>query len=285
MKKSKMKRTTKRNIVNGFIYVSLTALSLTMLFPFFWMITTSIKEKSDAIKMPIQWIPDPIVFDEYIEIWSKVPLLTGIINTFKIAIPVILCGTFVSALAAFAFSKMDIPKKGTLFFILLATMMIPGEVTMFPKYVVWGKLGAVDTLIPLIVPGMMGNMGMMFFLRQFLNGMPKEYVEAARIDGAGWMKTFLTIFLPLMKPALATQIIFWFMGIWNNFLAPLLYIDSESKFTVQLAMRLLSSTSEAVNEYPLIMTGAVISCAPLLLLYVCFQKYFTDSMVISGVKG
>lgn len=263
----------------------MTLVSITMLFPFIWMVSTSLKERTAALEIPIRLIPDPIVFEAYIEVWDVIPLISGFKNTLLIAIPVILCGTFVSALAAFAFAKMDIPAKNFLFMGLLSTMMIPGVVTMIPKYVVWGEMGFVDTLIPLIIPGMLGNISMMFFFRQFLSGVPREYIEAARIDGAGWMKTFLTIFIPLMRPAIAAQVIFWFMGIWNDFLGPLIYLDSESNYTVQLALRLLNSMGEATSEYPMIMAGAVISCVPLLILFICFQRYFMDSMVISGVKG
>ncbi len=275
----------KKNIINGFVYVIMTLVSITMLFPFIWMVSTSLKERTAALEIPIRLIPDPIVFEAYIEVWDVIPLISGFKNTLLIAIPVILCGTFVSALAAFAFAKMDIPAKNFLFMGLLSTMMIPGVVTMIPKYVVWGEMGFVDTLIPLIIPGMLGNISMMFFFRQFLSGVPREYIEAARIDGAGWMKTFLTIFIPLMRPAIAAQVIFWFMGIWNDFLGPLIYLDSESNYTVQLALRLLNSMGEATSEYPMIMAGAVISCVPLLILFICFQRYFMDSMVISGVKG
>lgn len=280
-----MRMKTKNRIVNGIIYIVMTAVSLTMLFPFIWMISTSLKEKAAALEIPIRIIPKEIVFDAYIEVWDIIPLLTGFKNTFTIAIPLILFGTFSSAMAAFAFAKMDIPAKKQLFMGLLSTMMIPGVITMIPKYVVWGNLGFVDTIIPLVVPGMLGNISMMFFFRQFLSGIPKEYVEAARIDGAGWMRTFTTVFLPLMKPAIAAQVIFWFMGIWNDFMGPLIYLDSESNYTVQLALRLLNSLGKATSEYPTIMAGSVISCIPLLLLFICFQRYFMDSMVISGVKG
>ncbi len=281
----KMKMKTKNRIINGFIYVIMSAVSLTMLFPFIWMISTSLKEKTAALEIPIRLIPDPVVFEAYLEVWDVIPLITGIKNTLLIAIPVIVCGTFVSALAAFAFAKMEMPCKELLFMGLLVTMMIPGVVTLIPQYVVWGEMGLVDTLIPLIVPGMLGNISMMFFFRQFLSGVPREYIEAARIDGAGWVKTFVTIFLPVMKPAIAAQVIFWFMGIWNDFLGPLVYLDSESNYTVQLALRLLNSMGEATSEYPMIMAGSVISCVPLLVLFICFQKYFVDSMVVSGVKG
>lgn len=275
---------TKNRVLNGFIYLVMGAVSVTMLFPFIWMISTSLKEKSAALRIPITLIPEKVIVDAYREVWEVIPLLTGMKNTLLIAIPVIVCGTFVSALAAFAFAKMEIPKKNLLFMGLLVSMMIPGVVTLIPQYVVWGRLGLVDTLIPLIVPGMLGNISMMFFFRQFLSGIPREYIEAAMVDGAGWMKIFRTIAFPLMKPAVAAQVIFWFMGIWNDFLGPLIYLDSERNYTVQLALRLLNSMGEATSEYPMIMAGAVISSIPLLVLFICFQRYFMDSMVVSGIK-
>jgi len=256
-----------------------------MLFPFAWMISTSLKQKIHALDFPIQWIPHPLTFTAYVDVWDVSPLLSGMINSLIIAIPVLVAGTFVSALGAFAFSKMEVPHKNALFMGLLATMMIPGAVTLIPQYVVWGKLGLVDTFIPLIVPGMLGNVTMMFFFRQYLNGLPNEFIDAAKIDGASWMTTFVKIFLPMMKPAIAAQVIFWFMGIWNDFIGPLIYLDSEKNYTVQLALRLLSSMSEATSEYPLIMAGSVISTLPLLMIFICFQRYFMESMAISGVKG
>ena len=261
------------------------ATSLLMLFPFLWMLSTSLKDKVSAQVFPPQWIPDPFVWDAYSDVWEVSPLLSGIKNSLIIALPVLVFGTLSSALAAFAFAKMAIPKKNFLFMALLSSMMIPGVVTMIPQYVVWGELGLVDTFIPLIVPGTLGNITMMFFFRQFLTGVPDALIDAAKIDGAGWFTIFRKIMLPAMKPAIAAQVIFWFMGIWNDFMGPLIYLDSEENYTVQLALRLLNSMSEATSEYPMIMAGAVISCLPLLILYICFQKYFVDSMVVSGIKG
>ncbi len=279
------KMKTKTRITNGAICLVMSLVSLTMLFPFLWMLSTSLKEKIHALDFPPQWIPSPFTFQAYIDVWAVSPLLSGIRNSLIIAVPVLIAGTFVSALGAFAFSKMEIPHKNILFIGLLATMMIPGAVTMIPQYVVWGKLGMVDTFIPLIVPGLLGNVTMMFFLRQFLNGIPNEFIDAAKIDGAGWFSTFIRIFLPMMKPAIAAQMIFWFMGIWNDFLGPLIYLDSEKNYTMQLALRLLNSMSEATSEYPVIMAGSIISTLPLLALFICFQRYFIESMAISGIKG
>ena len=280
-----MNKTVKRNVGNAFFYVILIAVSITMLFPFLWMISTSLKSKMDAQVFPPQWIPNPIITDAYVDVWKVAPLLSGMGNSLIIAVPVLFFGTFCSAMAAFAFAKMDIPKRNLLFMGLLSSMMIPGVVTMIPQYVVWGRLNLQDTFIPLIVPGMLGNVTMMFFFRQYLSGVPNELVDAGKIDGAGWMTIFTRLILPTMRPAIAAQVIFWFMGIWNDFLGPLIYLDSEEKYTVQLALRLLNSMSEATSEYPIIMAGAVISCLPLLLLFVVFQRYFVDSMLISGVKG
>ena len=280
-----MKMNTKKWVHNMLIYVIMIAVSITMLFPFLWMVSTSLKTRKDAISIAITLIPEPVTMAAYIDVWDIVPLLSGFKNTLLVVTPQIVLGTFVSAMAAFAFAKMDIPCKKVLFMGVLSTMMIPGVINLIPQYVVWGRLGVKDSLIPLIVPGLLGNVSMMFFLRQFLNGIPNDYIGAARIDGAGWVKTFLKIFLPLMKPAIAAQVIFWFMSIWNDFLGPLVYLSSEDKFTLQLCMRLLDSLGRTTMEYPLIMAGSVLSCIPLLVIFICFQRYFMDSMVISGVKG
>ena len=280
-----MKVHTKQRLTNAVIHVVMTVVALTMLFPFIWMLSTSFKDKMHAQIFPPQWIPDPFLLDAYEEVWEVAPLLSGIKNSLIIAIPVLLFGTLSSALAAFAFAKMDLPKKNLLFMALLSSMMIPGVVTMIPQYVVWGNMGLVDTFIPLIVPGTLGNITMMFFFRQYLTSVPNALIDAAKIDGAGWFTIFGRIMLPAMKPAIAAQVIFWFMGIWNDFMGPLIYLDSEENYTIQLALRLLSNMSEATSEYPMIMAGAVISCLPLLVLYVCFQRYFVDSMVVSGIKG
>ncbi len=280
-----MKVNTKKRLGNTLIHIMMIVVSLTMLFPFIWMLSTSLKDKMNAQVFPPQWIPDPIITDAYKEVWEVSPLLSGIKNSLIIAVPVLIFGTLSSALAAFAFAKMNLPKKNLLFMALLSSMMIPGVVTMVPQYVVWGNMGLVDTFVPLIVPGMLGNITMMFFFRQYLTGVPNALIDAAKLDGAGWLTIFGKIILPAMKPAIAAQVIFWFMGIWNDFMGPLIYLDSEENYTIQLALRLLSNMSEATSEYPMIMAGAVISCVPLLVLYICFQRYFVDSMVVSGIKG
>lgn len=280
-----MKVRTKERLINTVIHIIMILVSITMLLPFIWMLSSSIKHPDHVLDMPPQWIPDPVNWDGYKDVWEVVPLLTGIKNSLIIAIPVLVFGTLSSAMAAFAFAKMDLPKKSVLFMGLLSSMMIPGMVTLIPQYLVWSNMGFADSLVPLIVPGMLGNITMMFFFRQYLSGVPNELIDAAKIDGAGWFRIFRKIMLPIMKPALAAQVIFWFMGIWNDFMGPLIYLNSESNFTIQMMLHSLGTMSQSTLWVPKIMAGAVISCLPLLILYICFQRYFVDSMVVSGIKG
>ena len=193
-----MKVHTKKRLVNALIYGIMILVSVTMLFPFVWMLSTSFKDRMHAQIFPPQWIPDPFVWEAYEEVWEVAPLLSGIKNSLIIALPVLLLGTLSSALAAFAFAKMNIPHKNGLFMALLSSMMIPGVVTMIPQYVVWGNLELVDTFIPLILPGTLGHVTMMFFFRQYLAGVPNELIDAAKIDGAGWLTVFGRIMLPAM---------------------------------------------------------------------------------------
>ena len=199
--KFNLKNSTRQRLVNLTIHIFMILLAFMMLFPFVWMLSTSLKDKMHAQIFPPQWIPDPLQWDAYEEVWEVAPLLSGIKNSLIIAIPVLFFGTISSAMAAFAFAKMDIPKKNFLFMALLSSMMIPGVVTMIPQYVVWGKLGFVDTFVPLILPGTLGNITMMFFFRQYLTGVPDALIDAAKLDGAGWFTIFRKIMLPAMKPA------------------------------------------------------------------------------------
>lgn len=276
----------KRKLIkNILILMPLIVVSLTTLFPFVWMITTSLKDNREAMAIPIQLLPSQLNFEAYQQIWEVIPLLSSVKNTILIVVPILTIGTFCSAIAAFAFAKMDFPCKNAIFILVLSTMMFPGIITLIPQYVAWGELGLTNSLVPLIVPGLFGNASMMFFMKQSLLGIPDDYIHAAQIDGAGWFRVFFNVFLPFMKPAIVTQVIINFRYLWNDFMGPLVYLDSEKKFTVQLVLRLLSDTGRTGNQYPLMMAGAALSCVPLLLLFIFFQRYFVDSMVASGVKG
>lgn len=164
-------------------------------------------------------------------------------------------------------------------------MMIPFAVVMIPQYVMFTKMGWTNSLLPLIIPGLFGNVSIIFFLRQNLTSVPDSIVEAAKLDGCGYFRMYYSIFLPLMKGALMTQLILWFMGIWNDYLAPTIFIQNEKWFTLQVVIRSFNSYYAVNSDYPLIMAASVLAILPTLLLFFFFQRYIIESLAVSGVKG
>lgn len=211
----------KEKFINTILFFILLIGSLIMIVPLLWMVSTSVKNKLDVFAMPPVWIPTEINWSKYSEIWTKGPLLNGLLNSLKVYLSVTIIGTFTSSLAAFA--KLHFPYKNTIFLALLGTMMIPFAIIMIPQFIIFSKIGWVDTLKPLIIPGLFGNVSMIFFLRQYMSGLPTDLIEAARIDGCSFFKIFYKIIFPLSGPAISAQIILWFMAIWNDYLAPSIY--------------------------------------------------------------
>lgn len=266
------------------VYVLLTLGSIVILIPFWWMFITTMKSPMDAFIMPPDWFPKPN-FVKYTEIWEKAPFLQGIMNSLKVAIPIITVGTFTSSLAAFAFAKLRFPGRNFLFLMLLATIMIPFPVVMIPQFVIFSELQWIDSLKPLIIPAMLGNVFMMFFIRQFMNSISDEFIEAAKIDGASLFGIFIKIMLPMVKPAVAAQLILWFLGIWNDYLGPRIYLSTPEKKTIQLMMADFNAFYVIQSDYPLIMAAAFIVMIPILIVFLVFQRYFVESLNFTGVKG
>jgi multiple sugar transport system permease protein len=238
----------------------------------------------EAFIMPPDWFPKPN-FVKYTEIWEKAPFLQGIWNSLKVALPIITVGTFTSSLAAFAFAKLRFPGRNFMFFMLLATIMIPFPVVMIPQFVMFSELQWIDSLKPLIIPAMLGNVFMMFFIRQFMNSISDEFIEAAKIDGASLFGIFIKIMLPMVKPAVAAQLILWFLGIWNDYLGPRIYLTTPEKQTIQLMMADFNAFYVIQSDYPLIMAAAFIVMIPILIVFLVFQRYFVESLNFTGVKG
>lgn len=267
------------------IYVFLISIALILIFPYVWMLLTSFKDDYEAMSLTLTLFPKEWIFSNYEEIWSVVPFLSGVWNTIKVEVSVIGIGTFVSALAAFAFSKLHLPAKNFWLLFLMSGMMVPYAALMMPQYRAFYELKMTDTLLPLILPGLFGNISMMFFFIQYMKGIPNAIIEAAKIDGAGYMKIFTTIMLPMTKTAIAAQVIFWFTGIWNDYFAPAIYLKDQTKMTLQPMMAFINSNNSGGTNLPLIMAGAVLSSLPMLIIYSTCQKFFVESMAISGVKG
>jgi multiple sugar transport system permease protein len=275
----------KTKLINSIIFIVLAIGAVFMIAPLLWMVTTSVKEKQDVFALPPKWIPDTINWIKYSEIWEKGPLLDGIKNSLIVALSVTIVGTFTSSLAAFSFAKLKFPHKNKIFLLLLAAIMIPYPAVMIPQFMFFSKIEWVDTLLPLIVPGLFGNIIMIFFIRQYLMSVPDEIIEAAKIDGSSYFRLYSSITFPLIKPAVAAQLILWFMGIWNDYLAPIIYLNSPEKQTLQLVIANYNATYAIQTDYPLIMAASVVALLPVLITFLVFQKQIIESVAISGVKG
>lgn len=277
----------KKRISVGFIIATIVVLfgAFTMLFPYIWMFLTSFKSVNESWAAPPTIFPRKWLVDSYIEILTDSNFYFSILNTLLIEITVIICGTFFSALGAFAFAKLKLKFKKTILLTLMSSMMVPYAAVMLPQYRAFQSMGMTDTLWPLILPGLFGNISMMFFIITYMKaGLPDALIEAAKIDGSGYGKMFFRIALPLAKPAIAAQAIFWFVGIWNDFFGPSIYLTNPKKLTLQVYLNsLLSSTASGV-ELPTIMAGSVLASIPMILIFFCFQNFFINSIALSGTK-
>ena len=279
---SEKKRT---RIVNTFIFILLCIGAIVMIAPLLWMLSTSVKSKGDVFSLPPVWIPEEFNWNKYVEIWQKGPLLSGFKNSLIVSFTVVIIGSITSSLAAFAFAKLRLPHKNKLFLLLLSAMMIPYPSLMIPQFSMFASVGWVDTLLPLIVPAIFGNIVMIFFLRQYLINVPNSVIEAAKIDGSSFIGMFGTVIVPLIKPAIAAQLILWFMGVWNDYLAPIIYLNSPEKLTLQLVIANFNAQYAIQTDYPLIMAASIVSLLPVLIIFLIFQKQIIESIAISGVKG
>jgi ABC-type sugar transport system, permease component len=275
-----------RRLINTIIYVLLLAGSVIMLGPLVWTVSTSLKTQQHVFDVPPQWIPDPLTWLNYKDVWSKAPLLYGFMNSAIVVVCVLTVGLFVAAMAAYAFSKFEFPFKEAIFMALLGTMMIPYSVVMIPQYIGFSELGWVDTLAPLIVPGLFGNIVTIFFFRQFMQGsIPNDLIDAAKIDGCGYFRTFTTVALPIAKPAIAAQAALGFMGIWNDFMGPLIYLHTPERQTIQVLIASMQSNYISTSNYPSLMAASVVALVPVVIVFFMAQRYFIESMAISGIKG
>jgi ABC-type glycerol-3-phosphate transport system permease component len=258
---------------------------IVIMFPFFWMISTSLKKQWDVYQFPPVWIPNPPQWINYAQALSVYPFHLYVLNTLRIV--VLTCfGTVLScSLAAYGFSRLRAPGRDLLFVIFLSTMMLPYTVTMIPLFQVFNSLDWVDTIKPLVVPSFFGNIFYIFLLRQFFLTIPRELEDSARIDGCNSLMIYWRIILPLSVPALATVTIFSFMDSWNDFLGPLIYLSDESHRTVALALAYFQGSARIGPQMHLMMAVAFVALIPPLLLFFFAQKLFIQGIVFSGVKG
>ncbi|CAM3395951.1 carbohydrate ABC transporter permease [Marinicrinis lubricantis] len=265
------------------LHIVLLAGSVIMVFPFFWTITSSLKDISQIFLVPPKWIPNPIVWSNYPDSLSVMPFGRAYWNSFYITIVVVTIQLLTASMAAYAFAKLRFWGSGFLFILFLGTMMIPKQVTMIPLYMVMENIGWLDTHLSLIVPSALFNAFAVFLLRQFIRGIPRELEEAAFLDGANLFMIYRSIILPLVRPALAAVGIFIFKDNWNNFLDPLIYLSTPEQFTVPILLNYFKGLY--ITDWALLMAGSTISVIPVIIIYIVAQKQIIEGVTLTGIKG
>lgn len=264
-----------------FIHLFLIVSSFIMIIPFFWMVSSSLKSTNEMFMFPPTWIPSTIMWENYIYMFESAPWGVYFFNSTKVTILVVIGHLIVSSMGAYAFARLKFPGRNILFYCLLATMMIPYHVTMIPTFKLLRILGWLNTHQALIIPPLFGAFGL-FLLRQFFLSIPKDLEDAARIDGASYPRIFINIILPISIPALTTLAIFTFMGQWNDFLAPLIYINDDHLKTLTLGLATFQGTYTTQWNY--MMAGAFIVLIPIIVIYIFAQRYFIEGVMMSGLK-
>jgi multiple sugar transport system permease protein len=274
----------RRQLPGAVATVILIVGAIAMVAPFLWMFATSMRTAIQAFDLPPQWIPWPLRADNYEAALSgPVPLLRNMFNSAVIAIAVALGQLITSPLAGYAFARLRFPGRNALFLLLLTGLMIPAQVTIIPLFIMMSNIGFVDDPRSLILPGLTGAFGV-FLMRQFFLTLPQELIDAARIDGAGAFTTYRTIALPLAKPALTALGTIVFLGSWNAYFAPLIFLNSIEKATMPLALVVMLGPNRSGNV-ALIMAATTIAILPALILFLLAQRWIVESMTRSGLKG
>ncbi len=266
------------------LYVILIALSVVFLVPLFWLITTSLKTQGDVFANPPVWIPNPLQWSNYAEAGDRAPLGQWLINTATVTGFAVLGNVLTSSLVAFGFARLRFPGRGFLFILLLSTMMLPDVVLLVPQFILFREIGCVDTLLPLIVPSFLGGGAFNIFLvRQFYLTIPRDFDEAARLDGASNWQIWRQIVLPLSTPVLIAVAIFSFVYHWNDFMGPLIYLQSEDVKTLALGLRAFISPVDA--SWNVSMAASMFLVIPVLVVFFIGQRYFIRGVAMTGIAG
>ena len=270
--------------VKIFTYILLIVGCIIMILPFLWMISTSLKEGVNVYKMPPEWIPKSPKWSNYTRLFTEFEFQKYLLNSLLLSMLNIIGNVISCSLVAYAFATQEFKYKNYLFMLVLATMMLPSEVIFFPQFLLFNYIGWYGSMKPLYIPAFFGNSFFIFLLRQYFLTIPREIMNAAKIDGCSNFKIFWKIYLPLSKPALATVALYTFVGTWNDFFGPLIYITKEENRTAAVALHYLKNTYENTSSLPITMAASIITVIPTIILYYIGQRYFTKGMVFKGIK-
>lgn len=267
--------------VVGYILIGLTA--ITMIFPFYWMVSSSLKTEIDIFQVPPKWLPIPPVWQNYVYVFDVVDFGRYTYNSMKLGVLWTVGVLLSSSWAAYGFARVRFWGRNTLFIITLVALMIPGQVTMIPTFILMNKLGWVDTHLPLWVPAFFGSAFGIFLLRQYFMTIPQELLDAATMDGCSHFGIYWRVMMPLAKPALASLALLSFMGSWNNLLGPVIYLYDEQLFTLPIGLTRFQGMYQTFWAYT--MAGGTVSVIPILVLFLFTQKYFVQGVVLTGLAG
>lgn len=264
-------------------YVVLIFAALLTIFPFYWMVTSALKPAQDILKIPPEIIPSRVTFKNFDRFLNYANVPRAFLNTLIISLSVVIGTLFTSSLAAYSFSKINFTGKKPVYGIFLATLMIPGQLTLVPMYMIFSSIGWQDTYLPLIVPSVMVNAYGIFLIRSFMESIPNSYIESAYIDGANPFVSYSKVVMPLCKPVLITLGLFSFIGAWNDFMGALIYIDSTEKFTITLLLKAFRGRTNL--KWGEIMAGSTVAVVPIILFYFFSQRFFIEGIALTGIKG
>jgi ABC-type glycerol-3-phosphate transport system permease component len=276
------------------VYLTLIALSIIFMAPLMWMFSTSLKQSWEVVQRPPIWIPSELMWNNYWEGWTALPFNTFFRNSLMIALHNVFANLITCSLAAFAFARLRAPGRNVFFIAILATMMMPFEVTIIPHYLLWMHIGnftrehfgfvaGINTFYPMMVPAWFTWPFGVFLLRQFFLTIPNELDDAARIDGASSFRIYWNIVLPLAKPALASVAILAFMGNWNNFIQPLIFLNDWDHFTIPVGLNFFRGQYRTYFEQ--MMAVSLITIVPILIMFFFTQRYFIRGIALTGIKG
>ncbi|PFG19068.1 carbohydrate ABC transporter permease [Serinibacter salmoneus] len=264
------------------LYVTLAIAAAAIMLPFVWMVISSLKTNNQVFSIPIQWIPDPVVWENYLDIWTKSDMATWLRNTLILSVTVTCLQVLTGSFAAYGFAKTRFPGRDVLFLAYIGTIAVPWQAYMIPQFILMSRLGLNNTLWAIIALQAFSAFGV-FLMKQYYESIPDELCEAARIDGLTEYGIWRRIVFPLSGPAIATLVLLTFVNTWNDYLGPLIYLRSPEIWTIQIGLK--SFVSQYNAEYALIMTGSVISVLPIALIFLLGQRYFVQGIATAGLKG
>jgi len=273
-------------IMDIIVYTIMISISIVVLIPLFWMISTALKSNADIYAWPPEWIPKPAHWENFVNAWKAMPFNTYLLNSLFIVALGVIAEVLSETVVAYGFARYDFPGKNLIFILLLSTMMLPAHVTLIPTYIIWNKLGLLGEFDPLVLRAWTAwGPFYIFLMRQFFMGVAKELDDAADIDGAPLSQKFLKIMLPQIRPIIVAISIFAFRGYFNEFQGPLIYLSDKQKYTMTLGMYFFMGGVNEPPKWNYLMVIALIITMPSLILYFSAQKYFIEGITFAGIKG